>query len=126
MRHSGAFFENGPQGLCPPSALCHNITVALCQFYIFLHCPRDQSIEYFESQSLTVSINGVTASLICFNTSLAFSIFSLCVKRNTFFISISLTLCHSFIQGWFVTQPSFGNILFPAPVKEKNNKTDCK
>ena len=119
MRHSGMFFKNGPQGLSPPSTLCHNITVTLCQFYIFLHCPRDLSMEYFESQNLTVSIMGVTVSLICFNTSLASSIFFLCAKRSTFFISISLTLYHSFIQGWFVTHPSFGNILFPPPVKEK-------
>ena len=35
------------------------------------------------------------------NTSLVSSIFSLCVKRNTFLIRIFLPLCHSFIQWWF-------------------------
>ena len=35
------------------------------------------------------------------NTSLVSSIFSLCVKRNTFLIRIFLPLYHSFIQWWF-------------------------
>ena len=44
------------------------------------------------------SIYGGSDSLPGFpNTSLVFSIFSLCVKSNTFFIRISLPLYHSFI-----------------------------
>ena len=70
------------------------------------------------------------------NTSLFFSIFSLCVIWNSFFVSIFLPLYHSFIQGLFVP-PSFENFplfcsltknqefFFPHQLRKNHNETDC-
>ena len=128
MRHSGTFLEHGFQGFYPLLGLYATILQSLSgnSALFFWHYPCDHLMNYFESHSFVVSIMGLIVSLVF----LILPWLPQCFKWNTFFISISLPLFHSFIQGWFVLlsfEKFFSlffliknpKILFPLPVKEK-------
>ena len=79
--------------------------ITFCQFdIIFLHCPCDLSVKYFEAHSFTVSTTGVIISLV-FLLPWFFQYFFY-VLNKTLFIRISSPLYHSFIHRWFLP-PSF-------------------
>ena len=90
--------------------------ITFCQFdIIFLHCPCDLSVKYFEAHSFTVSTTGVIISLV-FLLPWFFQYFFY-VLNETLFIRISSLLYHSFIHRWFLP-PSFDFFfLFVLPSK---------
>ena len=106
----GPFWTWFSRFLFPPSTLCHKSST---RFPKLVRSLSANSASFpamslwplngiFWSKQFHSIHNGNDSPTGFLNASLFFSIFSLCVKSNTFFIRISLPLYHSFIQGWFI------------------------
>ena len=130
MKCSGVFFEHGFQGFYPLLGLyaiiLQSFSANSASFFTLSLWPLNAIFWITQFRSIYNGSNGLPGFL---NTSMISPIFTLCVKWNTFFISISLPLSHSLIYEWFVP-PSFENfplffltknpkILLSLPVKEK-------